>query len=72
MGADIVLPTFSVFLNWTLCNSLILMAIEARGLDLSSLLIVELGVACNQRKTRINSSYGILESIRLVDTSSVH
>ena len=51
MGADIVLPTFSVFLNWTLCNSLILMAIEARGLDLSSLLIVELGVACNKGKT---------------------
>ena len=52
MGADIVLPTFSVFLNWTLCNSLMLMAIEARGLDLSSLLIVELGVACNKKKDK--------------------
>ena len=48
MGADIVLLTFSVFLNWTLCNSLMLMAIEASGLDLSSLFIVELGVACKK------------------------
>ena len=69
MGADIVLPTFSVFLNWTLCNSLMLMAIEARGLDLSSLLIVELGVACNKRKTSFNLSYGTLECIRLAGTS---
>ena len=48
MGADIVLLTFSVFLNWTLCNSLMLIAIEASGLDLSSLFIVELGVACEK------------------------
>ena len=54
MGADIVLLTFSVFLNWTLCNSLMLMAIEASGLDLSSLFIVELGVACKTNLEHIN------------------
>ena len=44
IGADIVFPTFSVFLNWTLCKSLTLIAIEANGFADTSDLRVDVGV----------------------------